>query len=101
MNKRIARIAYGIAVLAATVSAQTTTTGSGSTNFSNPANIIWGIVAIMGTMATAFFALSLIWTAIQGAFVDHDQFHKLGRIAFWAAICFSATFISGRFALGG
>jgi hypothetical protein len=72
----------------------------GTTNNADPATVIWAIVAVMGGMATAFFAMSLIWTSIQGAVSDHEHFHKLPKIFFWGAICFSATFLAGRMALG-
>jgi len=80
--------------------AQIGTGGGSTTNNTSPANVIWGIVAIMGGMASAYIAISLIWTGMQGVMSDHDQFHKLPRIGFWAAIIFSATYIATRFALG-
>jgi hypothetical protein len=89
-----------LALIAMAASAQNIPGIGGTTNNTNPATVIWAIVAVMGGMATAFFAMSLIWTSIQGAVSDHEQFHKLPKIFFWGAICFSATFLAGRMALG-
>lgn len=97
MKRRLIRLGATLALCAVAALGQSTA----STSFSNPANIVWGIVAVLGAMASGFFALSLIWTSIQGAVSDHDAFHKLPKIVFWAAICFSATYLAGRFALGG
>jgi hypothetical protein len=84
------RIRSAVVLLLISVAAAYAQAGTGTTN-SNPASVIWAIVAIIGAMASGFFALSLIWTSIQGAIADHDHFQKLPRIVFWAAICFSAT----------
>lgn len=99
--KRWIRLA-SLALMAMGASAQNTpgVGGGAATNNINPAQVIWGMVAIMGAMGSAWITMSLIWTAMQGATADHEQFHKLPRIAFWAAILFSATFLSGRMALG-
>lgn len=98
MKKRVRLIS--LALIAMASSAQQIPGVGATTNNTNPASIIWGLVAVLGAMGSAWIAMSLIWTAMQGATSDHEQFHKLPKLVFWAAILFSATYLSERMALG-